>query len=99
MSDLFTNIFFPLSTGGVGGFLIGYATKKIVKILMFFLGLCSLFLLYLMHIGAIDINSDKLAEATSSLLAQAASFFSATIVHLPFSGSFAAGFVLGIIKG
>lgn len=99
MSDLFTNIFFPLSIGGVVGFLIGYATKKIVKILMFFLGLCSLFLFYLMHIGVIDIHSEKLAEATSSLLAQAAGFFSATIVYLPFSGSFAVGFALGIIKG
>jgi uncharacterized membrane protein (Fun14 family) len=99
MSDLFTNILFPLSTGGAGGFLIGYATKKIVKILMFFLGLASLSLFYLAHIGMIDINGDKLAEATSSLLAQAAVFLSATTAYLPFSGSFAAGFALGIIKG
>ncbi len=99
MSDAFTNILFPLSTGGAGGFLIGYATKKIVKILMFFLGLGSLSLFYLVHIGMIDINSEKLAEATSSLLAQAAGFFSATMAYLPFSGSFAAGFALGIMKG
>ena len=99
MSDLFTNILFPLSTGGAGGFLIGYATKKIVKILLFFLGLCSLSLFYLVHIGVIDVNGDKLAEATSSLLAQTAVFLSATIAYLPFSGSFAAGFALGIMKG
>jgi uncharacterized membrane protein (Fun14 family) len=99
MSNVFNNILFPLSTGGVGGFLIGYATKKIVKILMFFLGLCSLFLFYLVHIGVIDINSQKLAEATSSLLAQTAGFFSAAIAYLPFSGSFATGFALGIMKG
>jgi len=99
MNDLFINILFPLSTGGAGGFLIGYATKKIVKILMFFLGLGSLSLFYLMHIGVIDIHSEKLAEATSSLLAQMAGFLSATIAYLPFSGSFAAGFTLGIMKG
>ena len=99
MSDLFTNILFPLSTGGAGGFLIGYATKKIVKILMFFLGLCSLSLLYLAHTGVININSQKLAEATSSFLAQTAGFLSAAIAYLPFSGSFAAGFALGIMKG
>lgn len=99
MSDAFTNILFPLSTGGAGGFLIGYATKKIVKILMFFLGLGSLSLFYLAHIGVIDINSEKLAEATSSLLAQTAGFFSATMAYLPFSGSFVAGFALGIMKG
>jgi len=99
MSDVFTNILFPLSTGGAGGFLIGYTTKKIVKILMFFLGLCSLFLFYLVHIGVIDINSDKLAEVTSSLLAQTAGFFSTALAYLPFSGSFTAGFALGIMKG
>jgi len=99
MSDIFTNILFPLSTGGAGGFLIGYAAKKIVKILMFFLGLYSLSLFYLVHAGVIDINSEKLAEATSSLLAQTAGFFSAAIAYLPFSGSFATGFALGIMKG
>jgi len=99
MSGLFTNIFLPLGASGVVGFVIGYAAKKIVKILMFFLGLGALFLLYLAHTGVIDINSQKLAEATSSLFAQATSFLSATITYLPFSGSFAAGFVLGIIKG
>jgi len=99
MNDLLTNVLFPLSTGGAGGFLIGYATKKVVKILMFFLGLCSLSLFYLIHIGVIDIHSEKLAEATSSLLAQTTGFLSATTAYLPFSGSFAAGFALGIMKG
>lgn len=99
MSDIFTNVLFPLSTGGAGGFLIGYAAKKIVKILMFFLGLYSLSLFYLMHVGVIDINSEKLAEATSGLLTQAAGFFSAAIAYLPLSGSFATGFALGIMKG
>jgi uncharacterized membrane protein (Fun14 family) len=99
MSDLFTNVIFPLCTGGAGGFLIGYVTKKIVKILMIFLGLCSLFLLYLAHIGVIDINSDKLAQAASSLLARTSGLISAAIAYLPFSGSFLAGFALGIMKG
>lgn len=99
MSAVFTNILFPLSTGGAGGFLIGYAAKKIVKILIFFLGLYSLSLFYLVHIGVIDVNSEKLAAATSSLLAQTAGFFSVAIAYLPFSGSFAAGFALGIMKG
>ena len=99
MSDVFSNIVFPLSTGGAGGFLIGYAAKKIVKILMFFLGLYSLSLFYLMHIGVIDVNSEKLAEATSSLLAQTAGFFSVAMAYVPFLGSFATGFTLGIMKG
>lgn len=99
MSDLFTSILFPFSSGAAGGFLIGYATKKIVKILMLFLGLYSFFLFYLAHTGVIEINSEKLAEATCSILGQTAGFFSVLTAYLPFSGSFATGFALGIMKG
>ncbi len=99
MSDIFTNILFPLSSGAAGGFLIGYAAKKILKILMFFLGLYLFSLFYLAHIGVIEINSEKLVELTSSILAQTAGLFSSFIAYLPFSGSFATGFALGIMKG
>lgn len=99
MNDIFTNILFPLSMGGAGGFLIGYATKKIIKILMFFLGLYALSLFYLAHIEVIKLNSEKVLESISSLFAQIAGFFSSTTAYLPLSGSFAAGFVLGIMKG
>ena len=99
MSDIFTNILFQLGIGGAGGFFIGYATKKIVKILMVLLGLYALSLFYLMHIGVIRLNSEKLLETISSLVAQTTGFFLSTIAYLPLSGSFAAGFALGILKG
>jgi len=37
MNDFFAHLLFPLSIGGVGGFLIGYAMKKVIKILLVFL--------------------------------------------------------------
>jgi uncharacterized membrane protein (Fun14 family) len=97
--DFFTQILFSLSIGGAGGFLIGYATKKIIKILMVLLGLYALSLFYLMHVEVIKLNSEKLLETMSSLVAQIVGFFSSTLTYLPLSGSFAAGFTLGIVKG
>ena len=99
MNDIFTQILFSLSIGGAGGFLIGYATKKIIKILMVLLGLYALSLFYLMHVEVIKLNSEKLLETMSSLVAQIVGFFSSTLTYLPLSGSFAAGFTLGIVKG
>jgi uncharacterized membrane protein (Fun14 family) len=99
ISDFFTQILFSLSIGGVGGFLIGYATKKIIKILMVLLGLYALSLFYLMHVEVIKLNSEKLLETISSLVAQIVGFFLSTLTYLPLSGSFAAGFTLGIVKG
>jgi uncharacterized membrane protein (Fun14 family) len=99
ISDFFTQILFSLSIGGVGGFLIGYATKKIIKILMVLLGLYALSLFYLMHVEVIKLNSEKLLETVSSLVAQIVGFLSSTLTYLPLSGSFAAGFTLGIVKG
>jgi len=99
MNDFFTQIFFSLSIGGVGGFLIGYATKKIIKVLMVLLGLYALSLLYLMHMEVIKLDSEKLSETLSSLVAQIVGFFSSTLAYLPLSGSFAVGFTLGIVKG
>jgi len=66
---------------------------------MFFLGLYALSLFYLVHVEVIKLDSEKLLERISSLVAQIASFLSSTIAYLPLSGSFAVGFALGIVKG
>lgn len=99
MNDIFTHFIFPLSVGGIGGFAIGYATKKIIKIVMLLLGLYILSLYYLMNVGAIEINSQKLFETISNLVMQMIDFLVNTMTFLPLSGGFAAGFMLGIVKG
>ena len=99
MSDIFTNVLFPMGISGAGGFLIGYATKKTVKILMVLLGLYALSLFYLMHEEVIKINSERLLETISSIVAQIADFLLSTIAYLPLSGSFVAGLALGLAKG
>jgi uncharacterized membrane protein (Fun14 family) len=88
-----------LSTGGVGGFLAGYVTKKIVKLAVFFLGLGFLSLLYLSQKEIVSINYGKLIDGISTALTEVPGFLSTTIALLPFTSSFAAGFTLGIWKG
>lgn len=99
MSDFFASIIVPLGIGGVGGFLAGYAAKKILKILMVILGLYTLSLFYLAHIEVIKLNSEKLVETISGFFMQISDFLMSTIAYLPLSASFAAGFTLGIAKG
>jgi uncharacterized membrane protein (Fun14 family) len=99
VSDIFTHVLFPMGISGAGGFLVGYATKKIVKILMVLLGLYTLSLFYLMSAEVIKINSEGLFATISGIAAQIAEFLLSTIDYLPLSGSFAAGLLLGLAKG
>ncbi len=88
-----------LSTGGFGGFLAGFFLKKIVKIIVFFLGLGFLALLFLSQRGIISINYEKLIASISGSLTTAIGFLSTTIPLLPFASSFGIGFALGMWKG
>ena len=99
MNAAITQLFFSLGIGGIGGFLIGYATKKVVKIAMFVLGLFLLSLFYLMSENVITINFENLYVMISNFFDQTIVFVTNIIPILPISGSFACGFVLGILKG
>jgi len=90
-----------IGVGGAGGFLAGYAIKKIAKILAFFAGLYFLSLVYLSQIGVVNINYERFLEITSGLATneQVTNFLVATIASLPFTASFAAGLIFGLKKG
>jgi len=94
-------LIFQIGVGGAGGFLAGYAVKKIAKILAFFAGLYFLSLLYLSQTGVLNINYERFLEITSGLATnqQATNFLFATIASLPFTGSFVAGLIIGLKKG
>ena len=86
-----------LGVGGIGGFLVGYAAKKALKIIAVILGIGILGLLYLANTGVISINYDKLREATSGLSGSTGIFtgINQLLVNLPFAGSFVVGIGLG----
>jgi uncharacterized membrane protein (Fun14 family) len=107
--DLFGPAVAELGFGGIVGFAVGYALKKILKVLMIlagiFIGLELAFLYWLQSIGAITITVNY--NALSSIGANAVAWGTgelggltafASTISLTITG-FAAGAALGFQKG
>jgi len=90
-----------LGIGGIGGFFIGYALKKIAKILAIVIGVFFLAVISLGYIGALIINFEGFVEFVSKLLdpIQAAEVLMPLIANLPLVASFTVGFLVGLKKG
>ena len=100
MSEIFSPFLNKLGVGGIGGFFIGYAIKKIVKLLAIILGFFVLALSYLGYTGVISINYEKLIDVVSKVLPyDIPNLLPIMINNLPFSGSFVVGFSIGLKKG
>ena len=96
--SIVTPIVYQLGAGGITGFVAGYAIKKITKLILIVIGIFVIVLLYLGYTGIINVNYNKLAEAVAGLVGKAggaSSLLVAIIAHLPFAGSFLAGFFIG----
>ena len=108
-----TNSFSPIITSigfsGLTGFLIGYAIKRVLKILAFGAGLFFAALMYLESQNIVNINWDKLQIASQnavSTLTNAAGQFpftstitsSSTTFALPMTGTAAIGFTIGFLR-
>lgn len=102
MSEILPSLGFQLGAGGIGGFIVGYALKKISKLVAIILGLILIGLVYLSTQGIISINFEALMKAMGGWLGLAGEGFSwlvGAISLLPFAGSFIVGFLLGFKMG
>jgi len=102
MSEILTPVVYQLGIGGILGFFVGYAIKKLTKLLAVLAGLFALLLIYLGYQGVINVNYGKLAEAVQGLMggaSQALNWLTPIIANLPFAGSFMAGMVAGLKIG
>ena len=102
MSELLTPIVYQLGIGGVLGFFVGYAVKKLTKLIAVFIGLIALLLIYLGYQGVVSINYDRLAEALQGFLGaagQVSTVLTPIVANLPFAGSFIAGTAVGLKLG
>lgn len=102
MSEIVSPLVFQLGIGGVGGFIVGFALKKLSKLVLFLTGLFILALIYLSTQGVINVDYASLFNALSGLIGSAGSAFSwlvGVISLLPFAGSFIVGFLLGLKIG
>ncbi len=97
--------------GGIAGFLIGYAIKKVVKITLILVGLFIAALAYFGFQGIITVNWDRLSSSASDVTsgignatgqaAGAGDQLTSALINfgIPFTGTFAAAFVFGFMKG
>jgi uncharacterized membrane protein (Fun14 family) len=102
MSEIVSPLVFQLGVGGIGGFVVGYALKKLSKLILVLIGLFILALIYLSTQGVININYGSLWNALSDLIGIGGSVFSwliGVISLLPFAASFVVGFLLGLKLG
>lgn len=101
-----------IGLGGITGFLLGYALKKIAKILVVIIGVFFAAVLYFESNGIINVIWDKLqgiAQSTVSYLTglittttgtgnNSSVLLPITSLGLPLTGS-AAGFAIGFMRG
>jgi uncharacterized membrane protein (Fun14 family) len=102
MSEIVSPLVFQLGLGAVGGFVVGFALKKLAKLFIVLIGIFVVALLYLGTSGVISINFGALWSTIAGWLggaAQAAAWLVGLISLLPFIGSFMAGFFLGLKIG
>lgn len=102
MSEVLSPLVYQLGIGGIGGFIVGYAIKKISKLIIILIGLFLIALLYLGTQGIININYGALwtaLEGAFSFAGEAASWLIGLVSILPFAGSFIVGFLLGLKLG
>lgn len=102
MSEVISPLVFQLGVGGVGGFIVGFALKKLSKLILFLTGLFIILLIYLSTQGIININYASLWSALSGLVGlsgSALSWIVGVISLIPFAGSFVAGFLIGLKVG
>ena len=102
MSEL-NNVIFQVGFGALAGFIAGYAFKKLVKAILFLIGVAIIFIMYLNWQGYIQVNYDilvsKIEEWIKSVSGQSNVIASQIVANLPFAGSFLAGFAIGLHKG
>jgi uncharacterized membrane protein (Fun14 family) len=102
MSEVLPPIVFQMGAGGIGGFIVGFALKKLSKLIAIVIGLFLIVLIYLGTQGIISINYNALWGALSGSFGWLGSTFSwliSVISLLPFAGSFVVGFLLGFKMG
>lgn len=102
MSEIITPVVYQLGLGAIGGFVVGFALKKIAKLFIIMLGI---FIVALLYLGASDIISINFGALWSTIggwlggAGEAASWLVGLIALVPFVGSFAVGFFLGFKIG
>ncbi|CAB50029.1 FUN14 domain-containing protein [Pyrococcus abyssi] len=94
-----TGITGDIGIGAIVGFIVGYALKKFLKLVLALIGAYILSLFWLQQKGVITINTDALFNLAKSATEQTMSLADKVVGILPGSTAFIAAFYLGFKKG
>ncbi len=103
--DLISPLAVQLGAGGIAGFIIGFAVKKLLKLLAILAGLIFIFLQYLAWKGFIDIHYDRIYAVAQTMLQQSGTSVTEFNIpafitaNIPMAGSFVAGLGIGFKMG
>jgi len=100
--DLMSPLTTEIGVGGAGGFLVGYALKKVAKIIVAIIGLGMLGLYVLFSRGIIEVNFTDLGRVVPGVHGQALGLQVGLVdlfTHAPFGAAFIGGLYLGLRKG
>ena len=102
LSNILTPLAGELGIGGLGGFLSGYATKKVAKVIAVVIGVFFLSLQYLAYKDVIAINYNALEIFINELIGPASgaqTWLTDIMIYAPFGAAFIGGFYIGLQKG
>jgi uncharacterized membrane protein (Fun14 family) len=104
-TELITPLATQLGAGGVVGLIVGFAIKKLLKLLAILVGLIFVFVQYLAWQGFIDIHYDRIYDAVQAMMQQAGVTVTEFNVpafitsNIPIAGSFVVGLGVGFKMG
>ncbi len=102
MSSILPSLGLEVGAGAFGGFIVGFAIKKISKIVAVIIGLFVLGIIYLSTQNIIQVDFAALWRALNGAFGLAESGFTwlvGVISLLPFAATFVGGFLLGFKVG
>jgi uncharacterized membrane protein (Fun14 family) len=107
-ADVFTSISATIGGGFIGGLILGYALKKVVKLIAVIVGLFIVGLVYLQHQQIAYFDWDRIermvtttfGNVTSQISSnQDISSFAFANLGIPLTSGMSAGFAVGFMKG
>ncbi|MCS7261901.1 MAG: hypothetical protein NZ560_00555 [Aquificaceae bacterium] len=80
---------------GFAGFVVGFATKRVLNLFLMLMGLYVISLMWLASKGVVEVHWTALFSLFKGMFEGFTQFVQGLIRKLAFAGSFAAGFALG----
>ena len=94
-----------ISFGGLAGFAVGYALKKVGRVALVVFGLLFITLQALAYFGLVEVNWLRIQQIAEPALQRSGlesawkALLGVLTQNLPFAGAFVPGFILGLRMG